>query len=102
MHRSKRPAQAAREPVFRFVAQEVKSLSKETDSAVQKIEASVAAIDTTSKEISERIHELETASEDIKQTISQFDTQIQENAGSKHRDFNPCGEQHGQRLYELG
>ena len=66
---------------FSIVAQEVKNLSKETDSAVQKIEMSVAAIDTTSKEISERIHQLETASEDIKQTISQFDGQIRETQG---------------------
>ena len=66
---------------FSIVAQEVKSLSKETDSAVQKIEESVDAIDTTSKEISERIHQLEIASEDIKHTITQFDTQIQATQG---------------------
>ena len=66
---------------FSIVAQEVKSLAKQTDSAVQKIEESVSAIDTTSREISERIHQLETASEDIKQTISQFDGQIRETQG---------------------
>ncbi len=66
---------------FSIVAQEVKNLSKETDSAVQKIEVSVAAIDTTSQEISERIHQLETSSEDIQQTITQFDGQIQETQG---------------------
>ncbi len=66
---------------FSIVAQEVKSLSKQTDSAVQKIGESVEAIEGTSKKISERMHSLEISSEDIKSTVTQFDEQICQTQG---------------------
>lgn len=66
---------------FSIVAQEVKSLSKETDKAVEKIEQSVVAIDNTSQEISSRMLDLESSSENIKTTVNQFDAKICQTQG---------------------
>ncbi len=77
---------------FSIVAQEVKALSKETDSAVQKIEESVEAIEQTSNKISDRMRTLESSSNDIKTTVTQFNEQINQTQGRNtetlHRVIN--------------